>query len=231
MLNRLIVFEDEAGLHVAMVNPISILRSVLMEDEKYLELANRQRQKLRTAVALHVPGKSVETQYGQFRKKGYIGPTMGVMAGGSFDGKIKEVLRIQGTLADYLPKIKKRMEQPGEIWGMHLAYSLELPTKKLALLGTTGPKMESKSFDIVKAGSNKARKKYSCPGTAYAAAYPIEVIVAEENGEVVVRLVEVMYRMKMFFEDAGKWAFAKNMTMPGSIQKEIERQIMSVTAE
>jgi len=34
--------------------------------------------------------------------------------------------------------------------------------------------------------------------------------------------VDEMYRMKVYFEDAGMMAFAKNMTMPGSIQDEIE---------
>ena len=34
-----------------------------------------------------------------------------------------------------------------------------------------------------------------------------------------------MYRMKMYFEDAGKWAFAKNMGMPGSMQDEMQSQI------
>ena len=27
--------------------------------------------------------------------------------------------------------------------------------------------------------------------------------------------------MKVYFEDAGKWAFMKNMGMPGQIEKEI----------
>lgn len=40
-----------------------------------------------------------------------------------------------------------------------------------------------------------------------------------------VRLVNVMYRMQMYFEDAGKWAFMKNMGMPGSIQDELTAQI------
>ena len=36
-----------------------------------------------------------------------------------------------------------------------------------------------------------------------------------------------MYRMKMYFEDAGKWAFMKNMGMPGSIHDELAGQIKS----
>jgi hypothetical protein len=33
--------------------------------------------------------------------------------------------------------------------------------------------------------------------------------------------MDEMYRMKMYFEDAGMWAFMKNMKMPGRIEKEI----------
>ena len=35
------------------------------------------------------------------------------------------------------------------------------------------------------------------------------------------------HRMKMYFEDAGKWAFMKNMGMPGSIASETEAQIQA----
>lgn len=40
-----------------------------------------------------------------------------------------------------------------------------------------------------------------------------------------VELLDIMYRMKMYFEDAGKIAFAKNMGMPGSIEKEMKKII------
>jgi hypothetical protein len=39
-----------------------------------------------------------------------------------------------------------------------------------------------------------------------------------------------MYRMKMYFEDAGKWAFMKNMGMPGSIADEISAQVRPALA-
>jgi hypothetical protein len=39
--------------------------------------------------------------------------------------------------------------------------------------------------------------------------------------------VDEMYRMKMFFEDAGKMKFARNMGMPGSIEDEIKDLIRS----
>ena len=40
-------------------------------------------------------------------------------------------------------------------------------------------------------------------------------------------IVEQMYRRKIFFEDAGKMKFARNMTMPGSIEDEIKSMIRS----
>ena len=39
-----------------------------------------------------------------------------------------------------------------------------------------------------------------------------------------------MYRLKLFFEDAGKWAFMKNMTMPGSLASEIKDRLASALA-
>jgi hypothetical protein len=43
-----------------------------------------------------------------------------------------------------------------------------------------------------------------------------------------VQAVDEMYRMKMFFEDAGKMAFAKNMGMPGSIEDELRKRSQAV---
>jgi len=77
----------------------------------------------------------------------------------------------------------------------------------------------------VGAGGDDARQSYQCPGLAHAGAYPIEVVVTRDGEKVKVRTVDAMYRMKLFFEDAGKWAFMKNMGMPGSIHDEIAGQI------
>jgi hypothetical protein len=39
--------------------------------------------------------------------------------------------------------------------------------------------------------------------------------------------VDGMYRMKMYFEDAGKMKFAANMGMPGSLEDEIRGLILA----
>lgn len=226
VLNRINVFEDENGVQVSIVNPVNINRTILMEDEKYNGLSESQRQKLRALVTEAVPGEVTEKQYGPIRKKGYIGRTMGVMAGGAFDGKIKVVAEVSGgDFGKVVQKLQNSLSQGEGKWDMKLAFAKVLEAQGVAVLGTSSPAIEAKSFDIVKAGGDKSRKKFKCPGIAHAAAYPIEVVVLRDGETVKVLLVNIMYRMKMFFEDAGKWAFMKNMGMPGSIQDEIEGQI------
>jgi len=226
LVDRVNLFEDERGVHLALVNPHSINRTILLEDHKYQALSSRHLEALRALLGAAVPGKASRTQYGPKRKKGYIGRTMGVMAGGPFDGKIEDEAVVGGPAwQDVARKVRDGLVKKGETWGMHLVYELELPEHETVIFGSTGTPMDSKSFDIVKEGSDGSRKRLKCPGLAHAGAYPIEVVVARDGESVRVRVVNIMYRMKMYFEDAGKWAFMMNMTMPGSIQSELRRQI------
>lgn len=66
---------------------------------------------------------------------------------------------------------------------------------------------------------------------AYAAAYPLELLVRNDQGTVRIQLVGAMFRMKMFFEDAGKWAFMKNIGMPGSMADEVRESLRPVLPE
>lgn len=227
VVDRVNLFQDENGLHVSVVNPHSINRTILMDDEKYETMSEAHLQALRGMITAVVQGTISEKGYGPKRKKGYIGRTMGVMAGGSFDGKIQDVVVTDQPFPEVLAKVKDGLSQPGEKWGMHLVYELPLNAYGVVLLGTTGTPMDSKSFDIVKAGGDKSRKNLQCPGLAHAGAYPIEVVLRKTEKGVAVQMVDVMYRMKMYFEDAGKWAFMKNMGMPGAIHDEVKNQILN----
>ncbi len=225
VVDRINLFEDENGAHVSVVNPHSINRTVLMEDLKYWDLNENHLQNLRKLITGAVRGTVSEKQYGQKRKKGKIGKTMGVMAGGPFEDKIQdEAVVTDKDWETVVAKVREGLRQTGEKWHMHLVYELELPGYQTVVFGTTGTPMDSKSFSIVKAGSDKSRKKFDCPGLADAGAYPIEVVVAKEDDGIKIRMVNTMFRMKMYFEDAGMWAFMKNMGMPGSIQDELNDQ-------
>ena len=71
------------------------------------------------------------------------------------------------------------------------------------------------------AGEKRASDSYKFPGIDHNTAFPIEVIVYKDDNRIKVVTLDGMYRMKVYFEDAGKWAFMKNMGMPGQIEKEI----------
>jgi hypothetical protein len=96
VVDRVNLFEDENGIHVSVVNPHSINRTILMDDTSFEEITETHLQALRTAIIGSVDGTASDMEYGQKRKKGYIGKTMGVMAGGKFEDKLKD----EASIAD-----------------------------------------------------------------------------------------------------------------------------------
>ncbi len=229
VIDRINLFEDEQGLHVSVVNPRSILRTVLMDDTAYTSIAQNHLQALRSLVTSAIQGQESRKQYGEIRDQGFIGKTMGVMAGGPFNDKVEDAFVIaNGSWLAVAAKAEAGLQKPGPQWGLHQVFRLDLPEFKTVIFGSTGAAMESKSFSIVKEGSDDTRSDLKFPGLAHAGAYPFEVVVAGDGSSVKIRTVESMYRMKMYFEDAGKWAFMKNMGMPGSIADEINNQLKPV---
>lgn len=226
VVDRINVFEDEAGVHVSVVNTESVSRTVLMDDATQAEASRTHLLALRAVIERAVPGHVSSREYGEVRSRGFIGKTMGVMAGGPFADKVIDAATVGGDdwrgVAD---RVGRGLTARGPKWGLHLAYTLELPELEAVIFGATGTPMDSQSFRIVGAGGSDARSAFACPGLAHAGAYPIEVVVSREGDSVRVRMVDAMYRMKLYFEDAGKWAFMKNMGMPGSIHDELVAQI------
>ncbi len=227
VLDRVNVFEDEEGVHVSVVNPLNINRTVLMNDTGYQDFFRKQADRLREVIIATVDGTPSSKQYGQFRDEGHIGKTMGVMAGGRFDGKVEELAFLTDQPWQAVASsVESGLREEGPKWGTTLSYRVDLPEFETIVFGTTGTPLDSKSFEIVGAGSDESRKDLACPGIAHAAAYPIEIVVAATEDGTAIRMVDAMFRMKMYFEDAGKWAFMKNMTMPGSIADELKAKIV-----
>lgn len=225
VVDRINLFQDENGLHVSIVNPMGINRTVLLDDTRYNGLSEAHRLSLREMIAGAIAGNTSEKHYGPIRKKGKIGKTMGVMAGGPFDKKIENVLVIPAEgLQSAVDLISAELNGDGK-WGLKPVFSLILEDEAVAILGISSPAVESKSFAIVKAGGDKSRKELSCPGIAHAGAYPLEIVIHRKETVYWVRLVDAMFRMKMYFEDAGKMSFAKNMGMPGSIEREMKEAV------
>ena len=92
------------------------------------------------------------------------------------------------------------------------------------LLGISRPRTEALSFKI--AGKPRVNKTNSCPGIDHATAYPVEVLLTYEDGEVVVRTAREMFRMDMYFWDAGKMAFMEYMNMPKMLDQSIKMALL-----
>lgn len=220
---RLVIFEDEAGVHVGATNPQSLARTMVGEDftAAPAELVGQ----LHAFVAGGFLGKSVAVQYGQFRDKGLIEKTMGIVAGGPFPDKVEELRSVKATgtmgVKEVADRIVSAGVKPRGRWGMQLVYRLDLPDRDAVLLGFNGAPMEARSYQIVGSGDDESRAKFACPGLDHAAAYPVELLIVRERDQVKVLAIDMMFRMKIYFEDAGKMKFAANMAMPGSIEDEL----------
>ena len=229
---RFVVWEDEEGVGVGATNPMNLNRTIVDEASSPEDWADVVRG-IRAVTSKAFPRWTVNTEYGQERGNARIGRTMGIMAGGKFNDKLEDVLvrpaagATPAAIADRL--MKGLASVPGDWeWGIRGVYVLDMPEHGMTLLGVTGDEVERRSFDIVKHGGDGERKDMACPGIDHAAAYPVEIAISVVGGELRIQLVDEMYRMKMFFEDAGKMSFAKNMGMPGSIEDEIRTKILAI---
>jgi uncharacterized protein (DUF302 family) len=230
---RLALYEDERGLHLATVDPLCVGRTIVAESG-FEGPAERLLRELTRIASGAVRGRFAVRPFGQTRERGLIGRTMGVMAGGPFLEKLDDLHGTPGETPEDVARVAERvwkgLETPGPRWGLHGIYRLDRSAQGVVVIGVSGAAMESKSFAIVGAGSDERRAGFRCPGAAHAAAYPIEVVVFREGGQVHVAVVDGMYRMKMFFEDAGKMKFAANMGMPGSIEDELRARVLAELA-
>lgn len=223
------VFEDEAGVHVAAFNPLSLNRTVISETD-FAEGSAVAVAALQQIVA-PFDGYLVDSEYGQMRDQGLIKKTMGLIAGGAFEGKIEEAASVDveeyGGLLATAEHLYSGLEDAADDydWKMRPMYLLDLSDRGVVVIGMTSEAMEAKAFDIVKEGTDEAREDYACPGLAHAAAFPLELVLVEEDGEVKVLIIDAMFRMKMYFEDAGKMKFAANMKMPPSLEGEMRDKI------
>jgi uncharacterized protein (DUF302 family) len=209
---RLAVYGDAAGASVALVNPVSLLRTFYASDEKD---AAAQKGVDAVAAALAPLGTVSLKQAGQLRDSGEIGG----MGGGAFPDKIVPILASVKPPAEVAEVLRTGIADANG-WRAVYAYKA---SDDVFVVGLTNAKTEGRAFGI--AGEKRATETNPFPGLDHAAAFPIEVVVAKKGAGSSVTLLKEMWRMKLYFQDAGNWAFMKNMQMPGDIQNEIEAAV------
>jgi hypothetical protein len=160
-----------------------------------------------------------------------IGKTMGIIAGGPFPDKVEEIANVgvggPDGLAETAQRLYAGLEDLGgsRRWALRPVYQLDLSSHGVIVIGITGEPMEARAFGIVGSGGDDGRKDFACPGIDHAPAFPIELVLRADGDRVRIHIVDEMFRMKMYFEDAGKMKFAANMRMPGSIENEIRDKV------
>ncbi|MBT3339672.1 MAG: hypothetical protein HOM34_09865 [Planctomycetes bacterium] len=83
---------------------------------------------------------------------------------------------------------------------------------KAILLTVCRPRTEALSMKI--ASASRSEDGWQSPGLDHVTAFPIEVLLYVDNGQVNLRTAREMFRMDQFFWDAGKMAFMKYKNMP-----------------
>jgi len=210
------IYEDETGINIAVVNPASINRTIIY-DVKLDELSLLTINPIVDAIAKAVPGNAVKKQIGEIRDEGRVGG----MGGGDFLDKIEEIYVAPDGSSDTFKNVSEQVKNGilGNKKKWRLVYVLDLSAYNAVIFGITQAKTEGRAFKI--AGEKRSSDSYKFPGIDHNAAFPIEVIVYKDGNNIKVVTLDEMYRMKLYFEDAGKWAFMKNMGMPGQIEDEI----------
>jgi hypothetical protein len=98
------------------------------------------------------------------------------------------------------------------------------PDSSALVVGITRPQTEGLSFHI--AGSKRETENNSCPGIDHLCAYPIEVLIIQKEDQLQVYTAREMFRMDMYFWDAGKMAFMNHMSMPGILDMSIRLALL-----
>ncbi len=141
---------------------------------------------------------------------------------------VKNFLRkVKLNLAEFKPTKEDfdyRYTKSAEVLKWRIAAEVFSPDSTALLIGVTRPRTEGLSFKI--AGSSRESQANPCPGIDHAPAYPIEVLVYVEKGKLKVFTAREMFRMDMWFWDAGMAAFMNHMSMPGLLDKSLRKAIL-----
>jgi hypothetical protein len=136
------------------------------------------------------------------------------------DGMYKNINDFQPNEDD---KEYRWTKNPDEDLRWKIVGEIYSPDKKAIMFGLTRNRTESESFRIV--GDESETNK--CPGINHLTAFPIEVLLMIGKDGIVVQTARQMFRMDMYFWDAGMAAFMDHMGMPGMLDESIYRALFT----
>ena len=255
---KLGIYENENGVNINLANPETINRIIFndLEDDKYDDIINKTKEYRRELVeichSLNI-GKNVEMEMPPIREDDDLknaAKDMFMMVGKmtffqdedqfpviysekTASGKtdLKNIKRrilknIKNFKADKKDAEYQWVENKDMLKWRAIA-EIYSPDSLSVLLGITRPRTEALSFKI--AGGSHENSFNSCPGIDHVTAYPIEVLIMVHNDNIIIRTQREMFRMDMYFWDAGKMAFMKYMNMPAMLDKSIKKALLGKT--
>lgn len=190
---------------------------------------------LRSAKRLRKAKKDMMMMVGPmtfFRDKDQFPILIEVDAGANPTAKLKEVIDlVKKNISSFKPTEKDAgyhwTNNSSDDLKWRIVCEVQAEGINAALIGITRNRTEALSFHIC--GMKRESDANSIPGIDHVCAYPVEVAIYEEDGKIKVGTPREMFRMDMFFWDAGKWAFMKFMNMPSILDKSIKKAVTGKT--
>lgn len=253
---RIGIYEDEKGVNVSIIDPETICRIIfndLYENDKEAEyksiIGKVVKFKNELILKLHILklGKEVSIPMEPIRSDEDLAESskdmfmmVGQMTFFNDSDQFPQIYSSNKSLAEVKALFAKNVAnfkyskddaeyrwtpKPNEDLKWKIVSEISSPDKKGILLGLTRSRTEAVSFNI--AGAARENKANLCPGIDHVASYPIEVLLLEQDGKVNVYTQREMFRMDMYFWDAGMAAFMDHMSMPAILDKSLRRAILS----
>lgn len=139
----------------------------------------------------------------------------------------KLLITLKSNLKNQKPSnddIEYRLTKSPDVLKWEIIGEIYSPDSNAVLLGVTRPRTEGLSFNI--AGKARETGNDKCPGIDHAPAYPIEVIIYYNGENIVVQTARQMFRMDMYFWDAGMMAFMDHMSMPDILDVSLRKALL-----
>ncbi len=249
------IYETEKGVQVNIVDPETIIRIVFndLEGAEYDEVISGSQvfkdklistihkleaggkvklaqEPIRSAKALKKASKDMFMMVGPmtfFRAKDQFPQIYSAKADNSKKAIQELLARVEKNLISFTPStadIEYQGTQNSTDLNWKMISKVFSPDSNAVVLGLTRPRTEALSFKI--AGQPRANKVNGCPGIDHVSAYPVEVLIVAEERQVFVHTAREMFRMDMYFWDAGKMAFMEYMNMPKMLDKSLKKALL-----
>jgi len=252
------IYETENGVNINLANPETINRIIFndLDDDKYDNIVNKtkvyRRELVEICHTLNI-GKNIEIEMPPIRDDDDLkeaSKDMFMMVGKMtffrdedqfpiiYSEKAKngktDLVKLKRRILKNINNFKADKKDAEYQWvenkemlKWRVIAEIYAPDSSAILLGISRPRTEGLSFKI--AGGKLENSFNSCPGINHVTAYPIEVLIMLDDNNVIIRTQREMFRMDMYFWDAGKMAFMKYMNMPAMLDNSIKKALLGKT--